>query len=773
MRIGKVAVLGAGVMGAGIAAHVANAGVPAVLLDIVPAGAADRNSLAAAAIERLLKSEPAAFMHRSAAQLVTVGNLEDDLALLGDCDWIIEAVIEKLEVKRALYRKVDAVRRVGSVVSSNTSTIPLSSLVDGLPERFARDFLITHFFNPPRYMRLLELVTGRLTRVDAAAAVREFCDRELGKGVVVCNDTPGFIGNRIGVFWLQVAIREAFALGLSVEEADAVMGRPFGIPRTGVFGLADLVGIDLLPHILASLDATLAADDAFRPHMGMPALVGRMLDEGYTGRKGKGGFYRMQRVEGGRERQVLDLVSGEYRAPEKAVLDSLAAGADNPRALVEHDDRGGRYAAGVMGATLAYAASLVPEIAADPPAVDEAMRLGYNWKYGPFELIDRIGSDWLQAWMDHSGVQRPALLAVAGGRSFYRVHGGHREFLGCDGAYRPLARAPGVLLLGDCKLRRQRVAGNDAASLWDIGEEVLCLEFHTKMNTLEPGVLQVIRQAIDIVPGAWRGVVIHNEGNNFSAGANLRLALFTANIAAFERLEQLVEEGQETLQAMKHAPFPVVGAPSGMALGGGLEVLLHCDAVQAHAESYLGLVETGVGLVPAWGGCKEMLARCSSMPGRAGGPMPPVRMVFETVSVATVARSAAEARDHRFLRPGDGITMSRDRLLWDARERVLALADGYQPPAPFEYHLPGRSGRVALMMAVAGFRRLGRATDYDTVVAGALADVLTGGHTDILDVLSEDDLLRLEKQAFMSLVRRGPTLARMEHMLETGKPLRN
>lgn len=775
MEIRKVAVLGAGVMGAGIAAHVANAGVPVLLLDIVPDGATERNSIAAGAVARMLETEPAPFMHRDAARLITVGNLQDDLAAVADCDWIVEAVIERLDIKRDLYTRLEAVRRDGSVVSSNTSTIPLRALTEGLPARFAGDFLITHFFNPPRYMRLLEVVAGPHTRADALATVRDFSDRKLGKGVVECKDEPGFIGNRIGVFWMQAAILEAIDAGLTVEDVDAIMGRPLGIPKTGVFGLADLVGIDLLPHLLKSFDATLAADDPFRVYARLPALVEKMIADGYTGRKGKGGFYRLDRSGGKREKQAIDLASGEYRAAVKAMPACVEAAASGGlRAMLEHDDAGGAYAWRVVAGTLAYAASLVPVIADDVGAVDEAMRLGYNWKLGPFQLIDRLGAAWFAERLAADGLPVPALLTLAGERPFYRVEQGRHQFLATDGEYQDEARAPGVLLLGDEKLRRERLAGNGVASLWDVGEGVLCLEFHSKMNALEPDILAMIGTAVETVQaGEWRGLVIHNEGSNFSVGANLGLVLFAANTAAFDRIEQMVGAGQDALKALKYAPFPVVGAPAGMALGGGLEVLLHCDAIQAHAETYCGLVETGVGLVPAWGGCKEMLRRWSEHPRIPGGPMPPVMKVFETVSMATVAKSAANARDHLFLRAGDRISMNRDRLLADARARVLELADGYTPPEPVVFHLPGRSGHAALMLAVRGFRNLGKATPYDEVVAGALAEVLSGGDCDMLDEISEDDLLALERRAFMSLLRRPETLARMETMLETGRPLRN
>ncbi|MDH3411576.1 MAG: 3-hydroxyacyl-CoA dehydrogenase/enoyl-CoA hydratase family protein, partial [Gammaproteobacteria bacterium] len=726
MSIKKVAVLGAGVMGSGIAAHVTNAGIPVLLLDIVPEGANDRNTVAAGAVARMLKTEPAAFMHRKNASLVTVGNLEDDLDKLADADWIIEAVIERLDVKRDLYKKVDAVRKPGAVVSSNTSTIPMARLTEDMPEAFRRDFLITHFFNPPRYMRLLELVTAPETNSETAQTVREFCDRMLGKGVVECKDTPGFIGNRIGIYWLQVAVAEAMALGVSVEEADAVVGRPMGIPRTGVFGLLDLVGIDLMPHILKSLDETLSEKDAFREYAGTPPLIEKMIADGYTGRKGKGGFYRLKRDGGKRVKEALDLTSGEYREAQKVTPASVEASKSGGlRALVTHDDNTGRYAWRVLAKTLHYAASLVPEIADDIVAVDEAMKLGYNWKQGPFELIDQLGAAWFADRLKADGMGVPALVERAGDGSFYRVADGRLEFLGVDGKHQALKRAPGVLLLSDIKLAGEPVAKNASASLWDIGDGVLCLEFRSKMNALEPDTMAMIKNAVEIIPGGYKALVIYNEGSNFSVGANIGLALYAANIAAWNDIENMVRLGQEAYRALKHAPFPVVGAPSGMALGGGCEVLLHCDAVEAHAETYMGLVEVGVGLVPGWGGCKELLVRASADPKRPGGPMPPVIKAFETISMATVAKSAVEAKDHLYLRPDDGVVMNRDRVLAAAKDRALKLAENYTPPESVELSLPGPTANAAMKMAVDGFRKLGKATPHDEVVAGALAGVLS------------------------------------------------
>ncbi len=774
-EIRSAAVIGAGVMGAGIAAHLANAGVPVTLLDVAATNRGSRSAIAEGAIQRMLKADPAPFMTRRAARLVTPGNIDDDLARIADADLIVEAVVEDAKIKRDLYKRIEKLRKDGSIVSSNTSTLPLATLVKGLPKRFARDFVITHFFNPPRYMRLLELVAGPATRADVVATVRDFADRRLGKGVVVCHDTPGFIANRVGSFWLQCAIVEALDHGLSVEEADAAMSRPIGVPKSGVFGLLDLVGLDLMPRVDASLAAGLPEDDAYHGIRREWPLLGKLIADGYTGRKGKGGFYRLNTEGGGRVKEALDLATGAYRPAAKPTADSLEAGKAGLRAFVEHSDKLGRYAWAVMSQTLAYAASLVPEIADEVHAVDRAMRYGYNWTSGPFEMIDRMGAEYLAERLQAEGRAVPPLLAAAAAAGgLYRVEGGRQQFLSVAGGFADLPCEEGVLLLSDLRLVAEPLARNGSASLWDLGDGVVCLEVHTKMNTIDPDVFAILGKALDIVPKEHKALVIYNEGEHFSAGVNLGLALFAANVAAWPIIEGLATQGQELYQALKHAPFPVVGAPSGLALGGGCEILLHCDAVQAHAESYIGLVEAGVGVVPAWGGCKELLARLAADPKRPKGPMPPVAEAFETIGMAKVAKSAFEARELGFLRPGDGITFNRERLLADAKAKALELVAGYRPPEPVTLTLPGPGGKAALDLALRDLRVRGVATAHDEVVAGALAEVLTGGSAaDPIEPVSDDAVLALERAAFMRLVKTEATLARMEHTVATGKPLRN
>ena len=770
--IERVAVIGSGVMGGGIAAHLANAGASVLLLDVAAKDGSDRSAVARAAVDRLAKSRPPAFMHRRAARRIDAGNLDDDLPRVAEADWIVEAVVERLDVKRDLYARLDAVRRPGAIVSSNTSTIPLARLVEGASEGLRRDFAITHFFNPPRYMRLLEIVRGPETRPDLVERLRGFADRRLGKGVVECKDTPGFIANRIGVFWLQCALIEAIAAGLGVEQADAALGPAAGIPKTGVFGLLDLIGLDLMPHVAGSMDALLPPDDDLRRYMEVPEVLRRMVAGGYTGRKGKGGFYRLRREGGERIRESVDLATGEYHRSERVRLACVdAAKTGGLRALVEHDSEEGRYAWRVLSSVLAYTAALVPGISDDAADVDAAMRLGYNWQAGPFEMADRLGAGWLADRLRAEGRPVPPMLEAAREGGFYRETGGRVERLGAAGGYAPLVRPSGTQRLADVKRGRARVIGNDSASLWDAGRDVACLEFHTRMNTLDQGSLTLIGQALELVPDRFAGLVIHNDGEHFSAGANLGEALFAIGAGAWDRLAGASALGQRTFKAMKYAPFPVVGAPAGMALGGGCEVLLHCDAIVAHAETYAGLVEAGVGLIPAWGGCKELLTRYARQGPR--GPMPPVSRAFETVSLAKVSQSAHEARDMGILRREDTIVMNRDRVLAEAVDKVHALHSGYAPPEPPVFRLPGRSGQAALALAIGEFARTGKATPHDVVVATALARVLSGGNADPIDEVGEDAVLTLERETLLSLVRTPETQARIEHMLETGRPLRN
>ena len=774
MNIEKVAVIGAGVMGASIAAHISNAGIPVYLLDIIPENATNRSIIAETAIKKMLKAKPAAFMHKNNARLITTGNIEDHLQWLADADWVIEAVIENPQIKKTLYQKLEAVCHKDCLISSNTSTLPLSLLVEDMPDSFKERFMITHFFNPPRYMRLLELVSGSQTRPELIAAISRVADIKLGKNCVTCKDTPGFIGNRIGIYWLQCGMLEAIELGLTIEQADAAMSA-FGIPKTGIFGLIDLVGLDLIPHILTGMKLALPPEDAFHQVNQLPELVRNMIDEGYTGRKGKGGFYRLNEEH---VKESIDLGTGEYNRSEKPNLNAIhEAQKAGLQALLTYPELTFFYAWRVLSKTLSYAASLVPEISDDIVAIDAAMRDGYSWKYGPFELLDQIGVAWFVDKLHIENLAVPRLLADK--RALYKISSGKLNFADLSGNYQPVHRAEGVLLLSDIKLQKPAVLNNPSASLWDTGDGVACLEFHSKMNTLDMDTMTLISQSIDKVSSEFSALVIHNDGDNFSAGANLGLLMQAIHNSDWAAVEQLIRQGQQTYKALKYAPFPVVGAPSGLALGGGCEILLHCDAIQAHAELYIGLVETGVGLIPGWGGCKEYLRRWitprSQAPAweRAGGPIPPIVKAFETIGMAKVSKSAVEAKDLLFLAHSDGITMNKNRLLADAKTLALSLCKNYTTPPPFAYPMPGKTAKILLSMSIKAFHLLGKATDYDVEVSEKLAYVLSGGDCDITWPLSEDDMLALEREAFVALVKQPGTLARLDHMLKTGKPLRN
>jgi len=750
MNIHKVAVIGAGVMGASIAAHISNAGIPVYLLDIVPKPelSANRNFIAETAVEKLLKAQPAPFMHKNNARLITAGNIEDHLHWLADVDWVIEAVIEKPAIKKSLYAKLEAVCCDDCVISSNTSTLPLWLLTQELPERFKQRFMITHFFNPPRYMRLLELVIGSETRPELVAAIKEFADIKLGKECVSCKDTAGFIANRIGIYWLQCGLLEAINLGLSVEQADAAL-LPFGIPKTGIFGLLDLVGLDLIPSVLASMKQALPPNDAFQLVSELPALMSKMISEGYTGRKGKGGFYRLSPEH---VKESINLQTGEYSRSVKTseVLKTSEV-----------------YAWRVLSKTVTYAASLIPCCADDLVSIDVAMREGYHWQLGIFELLDSLGIAWFTDKLRSENQAIPPLLA--NNKQLYQAD----NFVDLSGHYQPIPRAKGVLLLSDIKRQSSAVLSNASASLWDIGDGVACLEFHSKMNTLDMDSLALIQQSISKVNDEFAALVIHNEAKNFSAGANLNLLMHAIHHSDWAAVEQLVIKGQQTYHALKVAPFPVVGAPSGLALGGGCEVLLHCDAIQAHAELYMGLVEVGVGLIPAWGGCKEYLHRWQIQEKLPKGPVPAVVKAFETIGLAKVSGSALEAKELLFLSSSDGITMNKQRLLADAKTKALSLVSHYTAPESYTYKLAGKTLQATLAMGIKSLYALGKATAYDMAIAEKLAEVLSGGDADIKSPLTEIDLLALELHAFVTLTKQAGTLARLEHLLKTGKVLRN
>ena len=772
-KIRKVGVVGAGVMGAGIAAQVANAGFPVVLLDIVPDGSDDRSAIARGALGKLKKARPPALMSKKAGTLISVGNVEDDLGLLADVDLIIEAVAENLEIKRNLYIELEKVKKAEAIVSSNTSTIRCGELMGGFSEEFKSHFVITHFFNPPRYMRLLEVVSGPDTAAEIVSVVSNFTDRNLGKTVVVCRDTPGFIANRIGVCWLNGAVQDAAKLGLSVEEADAIAGRPMGIPATGVFGLIDLIGLDVMDYATTGLLSALPESDPAKSLGDKLAVTKGLIAKGNTGRKAKAGYYRVSKSGSEKIKETVDLKTGVYSLQEKVDLASLSvAKKGGLRALLEETDKGGQYAWAIVSKTLAYAASLIPETTDNISDIDEAMRLGYNWGKGPFELMDELGAVWFKGKLEAEGLDVPPLLATAAEKGGFYVEKDHLEMLGPDGAYKQVPVVSDVLLLSEFKKDCLPVLSNKAASLWDIGDGIVCLEFHTKMNALEEATLEMVELTVKEASLNFKGIVIYNDGPNFSAGANLNVIRENFNVKNWNDIEKLIKRGQAAFKALLYAPVPVVGAPSGLALGGGCEILLHCDHVQAHAETYMGLVEVGVGLVPGWGGCKEMLTRLFAS-GLPSGPVPPIKKAFEAIAMAKVSQSAFDAKDIGYLRATDDVTMNRVRLLADAKSKAMELAGGYAPREPIELRLPGNGVKASLVAQLDDMAKVGRATPHDQIIGGELANLLCGDGTDVVDLVTEDAISTLECNTFMSLVQKQDTQARVNHMLDTGKALRN
>ena len=774
--IERVAVIGSGVMGAGIAAHAANAGCQVLLLDIVKEGG-DRSAIANAAIKQMAKSNPEMLTHPRNASLISAGNIEDDLDKLSEVDWVIEVIVENLGIKRSLYASMAEHIGPETIVSSNTSTLPRAELVEGMPSDMTSRFLITHFFNPPRYLPLLEVVTSSEVSDSVTERLCSFADERLGKRVIMCNDTPGFIGNRLGVYFIQRAFKATIDHGFTIEQADAMLGRPLGIPKTAVFGLMDLVGIDLSVHVIESLVSHLPEDDPFHDIVGTgEEIIQAMIEEGYTGRKGLGGFYRLNKEGGKRVKEARNLATGGYApANRKAAFPSAKMGKQGLGPLMDYPDEGAAFVSDILLDSLSYAAHLVPDVTDDIDSIDSAMKAGYYWKAGPFQMMDSVGVASMVERLEASGRSVPDFLRTAAENGgFYSIEEGEIQRLTPDGSMVTVERLESTLTVADLKRRGKPLKRNGSASLWDMGDEVLLVEYHSKMNAVDPFIVEMLVDAVDLAESeGWKGIVIGNDAPNFCAGANLGLVLFAVNLAAWKDVEDFIQAGQDAYSLIKYCEIPVVAAPGGLCLGGGAEILMHCDSQVAHCESYIGLVEVGVGIIPAWGGCKELMGRLRDFELVEEGPMPPVLKAFEYIGTAQVAKSAEQARSMGFLAPDDRITMNRDRLLADAKARALVLSEGYEPPEPRTYNLPGPSGRAALELAVKDLAKSGQATPHDVVVTNELAWILSGGDTDMTETVEEDDILAMEREAIGRLGRHEDSLARMEHMLETGKPLRN
>lgn len=763
----RAAVIGAGSMGSGIAAHLANAGVEVDLLDIVPEGAQDRNQLARLGIERQL--DAGGFMHPDLAHKVHAGNVDDHFDRVAKADWIVEAVFEELQIKRALYARIEAVRKDGSIVSSNTSTIPLKELTAGQDERFARDFVVTHFFNPPRLMKLLEIVGGPETDPAVVARVDAINDRLLGKSNILCFDTPGFIANRVGNYWMSVASLEAFRLGLTVEEADAVMSRPFGIPRTGIMGLFDFVGIQLVPLVWGSFMKTLpVADDHRNFDITQDKTFTSMLDKGLTGRFGPGGFYRRKLADGTRVNQVLDLKTLEYRDAGAVDLPCLADWRDL-KALCNHDDKGAQYAWSVLSNVVAYSSEIAGEIARSIGDIDLAMQLGYNWKQGPFALADQVGVDWIAARLKAEGRAVPDLLQQAAKNGgFYPAKGKMQK---PGGGLQDMKAADGVLSLDAIKQHSDRIAGNGSASIWDLGDGVACFEVHTKMNALDSDVTALIGQATDILKrSGFKALVVGNDNPRaFSAGARLDVFVDFVNRADWDGLTAFVRGGQLAFYGLKYSDLPVVAAAHGLALGGGGELMMHCNHVVAHCELYAGLPERKVGIMPAWGGATQMVIRHQALHrNKDDGTIAAFRAVIGCIN----SGSAREAQELGMIRPTDDIVMNKDRVLAMAKAKALELAEGFRPPAKAQIQIGGQAMFDRLVAIAQAERDAGNLTETDLRISTEIARVMAGQGLSGTEC-DELSLMEKERAALVALAKVDSSQARLDHMLKTNKPLKN
>ncbi|MFL6209656.1 MAG: 3-hydroxyacyl-CoA dehydrogenase NAD-binding domain-containing protein [Pyrinomonadaceae bacterium] len=801
LRFEQAAVLGAGTMGAQIAAHLANAGLPVLLLDIPPRELtpeeqargltletkAVRNRIAQAGLDAARKAKPAAFMTPERAALVSVGNFDDDMARLKDCDLIIEAVVENLEIKRQLYARVDEARRPGSVVASNTSGIPIRQIAEGRSEDFRAHFLGMHFFNPPRYLHLVELIGTEWTKPEVACSVAGFLDQRLGKGVVVAKDRPNFIANRIGTYGALVTIKTMLDGGYSIEEVDKMTGPALGRPKSATFRTFDIVGLDVLMHVTKNLYDAVPEDEE-RDAFLAPEFLQQMTGRGLLGVKTGGGFYRKQK--GGEKPEIwtLDHASLEYRPAQKVKLPALDMAkniegiGERMKALVWGKDRVGAFLWQTISKTLRYAANRIPEIANNVVDVDRAMRWGFGWELGVFETWDAIGVEQSVARMREEGAAIPEnveRMLQAGATSFYKHEQGARSFFDFETlAYKPVNEVPGTIILKSVKERNAVIKKNSGASLIDLGDGVACLEFHSKMNAIGGDTIQMLKTALGEVEKNFVGLVVGNQGANFCVGANLMLMLMEAQDENWDELDLMVRAFQQATMSLRYSPKPVVVAPFNLTIGGGCEFVVHGDRVRAAAEAYIGLVEVGVGIIPAGGGAKEMTVRALDAIPKGmddADPFPFIKRAFETIALAKVSTSAMEARTLQFLTDDDHISMNADRLIADAKQDVLALARaGYVAPQPRTDVLAlGNPALATLKLGIHQMKRGGFISDYDAVIGEKLARILTGGDLNHPTRVSEQHLLDLEREAFLSLAGQRQTQERMAHTLKTGKPLRN
>lgn len=804
-QINRAVVIGAGTMGAAIAAHLANAGVPVTLLDIVPgelsadqkkkglklSDKAVRDSIAQGGLDRALKSRPASFVSKERAALVGVGNLEDDLGVVAEAGWVIEAIIENLKIKRDLMARLDELRDEDTIISTNTSGIPVGEIAEGRSESFRKHFLGTHFFNPPRYLKLLELIPAPDTDQTVLDAISAFGARHLGKGIVLCKDTPNFIANRIGSVTGAFGLAYALEHGYSVPEVDAIAGPLIGRPKTAVFRLMDLVGVDVAEHVRSNLAKAIPEDAIAQQALGSDkanALSAALIKKGWLGNKTKVGFYKEVKVEGKKEFWPLNLQTLEHEAPgDKPRFDSVGKAKDiedqgeRLKTLLAGEDKASQYLKATTYYGLAYASHLVPEVAGLPSAIDDAVRWGFMHDHGPFEIWDMLGVADTVAAMQVAGYPPAAWVKAmlkAGHDTFYQ-YAGPVQIAVYDPAakgYAKLAAPANTLSLAAVKASGGVVKENEGATLLDLGNGIAGVEFHTKMNALDEDIVTMIDEALNRVETDFDGLVIGNEADNFSAGANLFFVVMAAQSEQWDDLEFAIRALQDLNMRMRFFPKPVVVAPAGLTLGGGCEITMHASRVVAASETYIGLVETGAGVIPAGGGTKEMMRRVLSPPMHTehADALPFLQQLFIQVGQAKVATSADEARQMGMLGPQDRIVMNRSELLGEAEREARHLADsGYRPPMPEMIYAAGRDALAALRIGILMFREGRYITEYDTVVGETFARVLTGGDLSAPTWVSEQYILDLEREAFLSLCGEKRSQDRIWHILQTGKPLRN
>ena len=740
MDIKKVVIIGSGTMGSGIAAQLCNANVPVTLLDL-------KTEISSAAKERIHKSRPPLLIDKKQIENIKVGNINDNFDVVKDADWIVEAVVERIDIKHNIYEKIFKNRKPGAIVSSNTSSIPIKVLSEKLSKIEKKDFCITHFFNPVRYMGLLEIVKNENNDLNKINSLKKFCEVELGKGAIVCNDTPGFLGNRIGVYAMQVAMTEAFKMKLSIEEADAVFGRPMGVPKTGVFGLYDLIGIDLMADVLKSFIKELPKNDEFQIVAKEIPLITKLIETGYTGRKGKGGFYRMNKANNQKILEAINLESGEYLATKKI---DLGIDTVNLNKLIDRDDKYGQYAWSIISKIIKYSSSLVPGITDKFNDIDEAMRLGFNWAMGPFEMLKSIGVKKFFEKIDN--FENNAFLTNLSKTKDENFYGERQLYTQIE-------------TLGKMKPKALKIDKNKSADVYRF-KDFNIVEFTTKACALDYDSMDSLKNATD------KPLIIINESMQFSAGVNLTYTMNFADKGDFKSIEKFIKYFQETCKHLKYSNFPVISAPSGLVLGGGEEVAIQSNFVVSHTNIVMGLVETLVGLVPAGGGCKEVLWRWTQTDEAKKDPDYAPLKVFNIIGYAKTATSPIEAEPLKFLRPQDKKIMNRNSLLDESKKIIYANRD-FKPPKPCTFNLSGKPLKNKMIILLEKLYNDKVILDHGMEVGKELANVLSGGDTSIDKTLTEDDLYKLELDSFMRLIQTKKTQERIKHTLSTGKPLIN